>query len=65
MPNTVGICKDDNFKEEKRHFLVDFCILNTVSILWFLRSAFNRAQIPSVSGEGTDLRTAAQTSGAN
>lgn len=36
------------------HFLVDFFfhILNTFSILWFLKKAFNRAQIPFVNGEG-------------
>lgn len=29
-----------------------FHILNTFSILWFLKKAFNRAQIPFVNGEG-------------
>lgn len=34
------------------HFLVDFYILNTFSILGCLKNAFNIAQIPSVNGEG-------------
>lgn len=49
---TMEICKDYNFKENKMHFLVDFYILNSFSILWCLKNAFNRAQIPSVNGEG-------------
>lgn len=54
MPDTTDTCKDDNSQEGKMHFLVDFFfhILNTFSILWFLKKAFNRAQIPFVNGEG-------------
>lgn len=47
------------------HVLVDLYIGNAFSTPWCPKNAFNRAQIPSVTGEGTDLRTAAQTSGAN
>lgn len=65
LPNSTDLCKDHNFKEDKMHFLVAFYILDTFSILQFLRNDFNRAQTPSVNSEGTGLETAAQTSGAN
>lgn len=62
VPRTTDVWKDDNFNEGKMNFLVDFCIFRHISIAWLLKNTFNSAQTPSISGEGTGLGPAAQTS---
>lgn len=64
VPDTMHICKDDNFKKDTMRFLVGFYFLDTLSILWFKKTAFNKHRLLS-SWQETDLRTAAQTLHAN